>query len=120
MRRAAVRTLDGDSGASPAVIPPGPRRVSATVSRLAPAPAKALLPADADYWLGHCEEFQVDGPAGSVGVVEAVSFDPRLGRPDLIVVRRSGPHRLRAAEVPVASVVEIHSAERRLVLDGHW
>jgi hypothetical protein len=37
-----------------------------------------------------------------------------------VVVRCDGRDRLRAVDVPVGSVVEIHPAERRLVLGAYW
>jgi hypothetical protein len=62
----------------------------------------------------------VDGPNGSVGVVEDVVFGSQPDRPDVVVVRCGGRDRLRAVDVPVTSVVEIHPAERRLVLGAYW
>jgi hypothetical protein len=79
-----------------------------------------LLPAERDYWLSHCEGFQVDGCSGSVGVVEHVVFELRQDRPDLLAVRRGGPHRQRTVDVPVVDVVEIRPAEQRLVLGRFW
>ena len=62
----------------------------------------------------------MDGPDGSVGVVEDVVFASHQDRPDLVVVRCGGRDRLRAVDVPVASVVEIDPAERRIVLGAYW
>jgi hypothetical protein len=79
-----------------------------------------LLPTERDYWLGHCEGFQVDGCSGSVGVVEHVVFELSQDRPDLLAVRRGGPNRQRTVDVPVVDVVAIHPAEHRLVLGRFW
>lgn len=62
----------------------------------------------------------MDGPNGSVGVVEDVVFASRQDRPDVVVVRCGGRDRLRAVDVPVTSVVEIRPDERRLVLGAYW
>jgi hypothetical protein len=80
----------------------------------------ALLPAEREYWLSHCEGFRVDGASGSVGVVEHVVFELSQDRPDLLAVRRGGPNRQRTVDVPVADVVEIRPAEQRLVLSRFW
>jgi hypothetical protein len=95
-------------------------RVSPTPARSARAPAVALLPADIEYWLGRCEGFRVEGATGSVGMVEYVVADPSLDRPSLVVVRQGGLQRHRTVDVPVADVVEIRPAERRLVLGSPW
>jgi hypothetical protein len=106
---------------------PGTRSARATAPHLslaAPRPhddsETPLLPAERDYWLCHCEGFQVDGCSGSVGIVEHVVFELSQDRPDLLAVRRGGPHRQRTVDVPVADVVEIRPAEHRLVLGRFW
>jgi hypothetical protein len=101
------------------VTQPAPGRLHPTAPRPARVPPPAL-PDDADHWLGRCQGFIVDGPNGSVGVVEDVVFASQQDRPDLVVVRCGGRDRLRAVDVPVASVVEIHPDERRLVLGAYW
>ncbi len=93
---------------------------SPTPVRSVRTPAVALLPADAEYWLGHCDGFRVEGAAGSVGMVEYVVVDPSLDRPSLVVVRQGGLQRQRTVDVPVADVMEIRPAERRLVLGSPW
>jgi hypothetical protein len=80
----------------------------------------AVLPAEAEYWLGRCEGFRVAGAAGSVGIVEYVVVDPLVDRPRLVVVRQDGLQRHRTVDVPVADVVEVRPAERRLVLGSPW
>ena len=100
---------------------PLPSPLSPDALHPARVPEEALLPADADHLLSHCEGYQVDGAAGIVGVVEDVVFDDgRRDRPDLLMVRRGGLNRLRAMEVPADNVVEIRPDERRLVLGGLW
>jgi hypothetical protein len=66
------------------------------------------------------EGYLVDAGAGVLGVVEDVVFDGLGHRAEFLMVRRDGPNRQRAVEVPVESVVEIRTAERRVVLGGHW
>jgi hypothetical protein len=54
-------------------------------SMLDPKPASPW-PVDENYWLGHCEGFQVDGPGGRVGIVEHVVYGSRVDRPDVVAV----------------------------------
>lgn len=68
---------------------------------------------DADYWLSHCEGFEVDGPDGRLGVVERVVFRSREDRPDLVAVS-SGVWRLHTDWISVADVVEVLPAQERL------
>jgi hypothetical protein len=100
--RPALRSLDR-----------GPRRIPAEI-------APARLDPDAGHWLGRCEGFLVEGSDGTVGVVEDMIFDSGRDRPDLLVVRRGGRHRLRTVDVPVESVVAVRPDERRIVLRGSW
>ena len=72
-------------------------------------------PLDEDYWLGHCEGFYVDGPAGRLGVVERLVYRSRADRPDIVAVA-AGMWRARIAEVPVADVAEVWPAQGRLVV----
>jgi hypothetical protein len=67
-----LRLLDGRTGS---VTQPLPSPLSPAALHPARVPEKALLPADADHLLSHCEGDQVDGAAGIVGVVEDVVFD---------------------------------------------
>ncbi len=99
---------------------PLPDRRDVTGARLAPVPAEALPPVPADDLLGETEGYLVDAGAGVVGVVEEVVFAAGGDRPEFLVVRLEGPSRHRAVEVPVQSVLEIHPAERRIVLGGYW
>ncbi len=73
------------------------------------------LPLDEDYWLGHCEGFYVDGPAGRLGVVDRLVYRSRADRPDIVAVA-VGMWRARIAEVPVADVTEVWPAQGRLVV----
>lgn len=72
-------------------------------------------PLDEDYWLGHCEGFYVDGPAGRLGVVDRLVYRSRADRPDIVAVA-VGMWRARIAEVPVADVAEVWPAQGRLVV----
>ncbi len=72
-------------------------------------------PLDEDYWLGHCEGFYVDGPAGRLGVVERLVYRSRADRPDVVAVAL-GVWRARIAEVAVADVAEVWPAQGRLVV----
>jgi hypothetical protein len=72
-------------------------------------------PLDEDYWLGHCEGFYVDGPAGRLGVVDRLVYRSRADRPDIVAVA-VGMWRARIAEVPIADVTEVWPAQGRLVV----
>lgn len=74
-------------------------------------------PIDEDYWLRHCEGFQVDDDGRRLGVVECVAYRSRADVPDVILVR-SGRLHLHVAVVAVRDVVEIRPAERRLVVQS--
>lgn len=76
-------------------------------------------PVDENYWLGHCEGFQVDGPCGRIGVVEHVVYGSRVDRPDVVAVSW-GVWRVRTAEVPVADIVEVLPAQERLVVRNRF
>jgi hypothetical protein len=91
--------------------------LSLTADDARDARPRSPLPVDEDYWLGHCEGFQVDGPDGRVGVVEHVVYRSRADRPDVVAVS-SGVWRVHTAEVPVGDVVDVFPAQERLVI-GH-
>ena len=78
-------------------------------------PPQSPWPVDENYWLGHCEGFQVDQPGGHLGVVEYVEFAEWPDRPDVVGVR-TGTLGTRTVRVPVADVVEVRPAEERLVV----
>jgi hypothetical protein len=59
-----------------------------------------------EYWLGHCEGFDVRAGDRRVGVVEYVRYGSSHDRPDAIVAA-SGRFRARVLEVPVADVEEL-------------
>lgn len=99
---------------------PVPRHLNVTAAHLASVSAEAPLRGDADDILCMSEGYLVDAGAGVLGVVEEVVFDGLGHRAEFLMVRRDGPNRQRAVEVPVESVVEIRPAERRVVLGGHW
>jgi hypothetical protein len=87
-----------------------------TGDRLLPdAGPQSPRPLDEEYWLGHCEGFYVDGPAGRLGVVERLVYRSRADRPDIVAVAL-GMWRARIAEVPVADVAEVWPAQGRLVV----
>lgn len=102
-------------------------------NRAAPSPAPAPAPAPArrvvdprpsqealarEYWLCRCEGFQVDSPAGRVGVVEGLRFLSRLDQPDLLEVR-GGLFGRVLSFIPVEDVEDVVAAERRLVIRQH-
>ena len=70
---------------------------------------------DHDYWLCRCEGFEVDGPTGRLGFVEAVRFGSRLDRPDELLVR-AGVLGRRRLVVAVSDVQEVVPGQQRLVL----
>ncbi len=59
-----------------------------------------------EYWLGHCEGFDVRAGDRRVGVVEYVRYGSAHDRPDAIVAL-GGRFRTRVLEVPVAEVDEL-------------
>jgi hypothetical protein len=59
-----------------------------------------------EYWLGHCEGFDVRAGDRRVGVVEYVRYGSAHDRPDAIFAL-SGTFRTRVLEVPVADVREL-------------
>jgi len=88
----------------------------------APAPARRVVdprPSQEalarEYWLCRCEGFQVDSPAGRVGVVEGLRFLSRLDQPDLLEVR-GGLFGRVLSFIPVEEVEDVVAAERRLVI----
>jgi hypothetical protein len=97
---------------------------SITLGRVAPAsdrrtvdphPSKQSL--DRHLWLCRCEGFEVDSPAGRVGVVDGLRFGESVDRPDVLEVR-AGPFRRKLLLIPVEEVDHIFSDEQRLVLRG--
>jgi len=59
-----------------------------------------------EYWLGHCEGFDVRAGDRRVGVVEYVRYGSAHDRPDAIFAV-GGTFRTRVLEVPVADVEEL-------------
>jgi len=66
-----------------------------------------------DYWLGHCEGFNVQSPEGEVGVVESVVYATDPARPAYLAVT-GGRLLLRTALVPCGDVVSIDARQTRL------
>jgi hypothetical protein len=68
-----------------------------------------------EYWLAHCEGFQVVSPTGAVGVVQSVRFGSRLDLPDEVEIRAG---RLRPLElvVPIAEVEDVEPEKERIRL----
>jgi hypothetical protein len=61
---------------------------------------------DREYWLGHCEGFDVRAGDRLVGVVEYVRYGSAHDRPDAIFAL-GGTFRTRVLEVPVGDVEEL-------------
>lgn len=70
-----------------------------------------------DYWLGRCEGFRVDSPAGRIGFVEDVLFRSRSARPETLAVR-AGLFGRRLLLVSIESVEEVIPSRQRIVLRG--
>jgi hypothetical protein len=66
-----------------------------------------------EYWLDHCEGFEVQSPEGKVGVVESVVYAADTERPAYLAVT-GGRLLLRTAFVPCGDVVSIDARETRL------
>ena len=75
----------------------------------------ARLPVDQPASLARCEGFQVDSPAGPVGVVEGLRFVTRIDRPDLLEVR-GGRLGRQLLVIPVSQVKEVIVAEELVLL----
>jgi hypothetical protein len=65
--------------------------------------------------LARCEGFQVDSPAGPVGVVEGLRFVSRIDRPDLLEVR-GGRLGRQLLVIPVSQVKEVVVADELVLL----
>jgi hypothetical protein len=72
---------------------------------------------DEDYWLSHCEGFEVRALERRVGIVREVHFRTRLDRPDELVVS-GGVFGNRERVVPVGEVVEIVPREERIIVES--
>lgn len=70
-----------------------------------------------DYWLSRCEGFEVESPAGRIGIVESLRFLSRVDQPDLLEIR-TGLFGRRLLLLPVEQVESISSGEERIVLRG--
>lgn len=58
---------------------------------------------DREFWLGHCEGFEVCAGDRRLGVVEYVRYGSSHDRPDALYAR-CGTFRARVVEVPVTDV----------------
>ena len=65
--------------------------------------------------LARCEGFQVDSPAGPVGVVEGLRFVTRIDRPDLLEVR-GGRFGRQLLMIPVDQVEEVRVGDELVLL----
>ena len=72
-------------------------------------------PLDPEYWVGHCEGFQVEADGARLGVVESVGPASPAGLPVVIAVRVRGL-RGRTRVISTGDIVEILPRERRLIL----
>jgi hypothetical protein len=61
---------------------------------------------DREFWLGHCEGFEVCAGDRRLGVVEYVRYGSSHDRPDALYAR-CGTFRTRVLEVPVTAVEEL-------------
>jgi hypothetical protein len=67
--------------------------------------------------LARCEGFQVDSPAGPVGVVEGLRFVSRIDRPDLLEVR-GGRFGRQLLVIPIDQVEEVRVREELVLLSS--
>jgi len=72
-------------------------------------------PLDPEYWVRHCEGFQVEADGARLGVVESVGPASPEGLPVVIAVRFRGL-RGRTRVMSTGDIVEILPRERRLIL----
>jgi hypothetical protein len=70
---------------------------------------------DEDYWLSHCQGFQVRTEERPVGVIREVRFLSRLDRPDELVVC-GGWFGHREQILPVDEVRDVVPQEERIYL----
>ena len=73
------------------------------------------LPEDTEYWLRHCEGFQVDSSRRRLGVVECVPAHDTLDGVEVVAVRTRG-WRSRRMMVALDDVVEVRPSECRLIV----
>jgi hypothetical protein len=73
------------------------------------------LPQDTEYWLRHCEGFQVDSSSRRLGVVECVPAEDALDGVEVVAVRTRG-FRSRRMMVALDDVVEVRPSECRLIV----
>jgi hypothetical protein len=78
-------------------------------------PRHSLATPQREYWLCRCEGFEVESPAGRIGVVDGLRFISRLDQPDLLEIRAGFLGR-RLLLLPVDQVESISSGEERIVL----
>jgi hypothetical protein len=69
---------------------------------------------DVDRWLGRAEGFRVDGPGGTVGVVERVLPLADGSGPDRLVVK--GRFRRRRLTVAARDVIDVLPGARRVLV----
>ena len=77
-----------------------------------PSPSSAEDPWD---WREHCEGFQVDGPEGRIGWVEALERDSS-GQVVALLVRKHHVDR-PVLRVQISAVVDVVAAHGRVVID---
>jgi hypothetical protein len=70
---------------------------------------------DNDYWLCRCEGFEVETPAGRLGIVEWVVFGSRHDRPDALAVQ-TGHVLHRSVLIAVSEVAHVLPEEGRIIL----
>jgi hypothetical protein len=70
---------------------------------------------DSTYWLCRCEGFQVDTPAGRLGVVTGLRYRSRHDCPDELVVQ-SGLLGSNHQLIEVSEIAEVLPSEERITL----
>lgn len=96
-----------------------PSAMSAAVAPVVPAagprPARVEHGFDRDYWLAHCEGFQVEAEAGRIGFVEEVRASAEAGDEPVLAVR-AGRLGRRLLLIPGRDVAFVLPRTERLYL----
>jgi hypothetical protein len=87
-------------------------------TRAAPAETDARAASeDRSYSLARCEGFEVESPAGVIGVVEGLRFASRIDQPDLLEVR-GGRFGRQLVLIPSEQVDDVRVDEERVLVRG--
>jgi hypothetical protein len=79
------------------------------------SPALDYQVPDSERWADHWAGFRLDGPAGRLGTIEGVGFDPATGEPAWLQVR-TGLFVRRTVAIPFADIESIEPIRGRVTV----